>query len=93
MNEDANSDSGQSDIVCRFCLDGAKTGANPLLEPCVCRGSIQFVHLLCLNRWRLQGTGDSRDTCPICHTIYRIEFEDSSETIPSIQERLKRRTN
>jgi E3 ubiquitin-protein ligase DOA10 len=49
---------------------------NPLISPCECRGSIQFIHLECLSLW-LFGNQDQQDIlhletrksqCEICRT-------------------------
>ena len=37
---------------CKICLNvGAVTKENPLVNPCKCKGSVQFVHLRCLREW------------------------------------------
>eukprot|EP00920_Eleutheroschizon_duboscqi_P017812 GHVT01042759.1.p1 GENE.GHVT01042759.1~~GHVT01042759.1.p1 ORF type:complete len:898 (+),score=247.08 GHVT01042759.1:419-3112(+) len=40
-------------LQCRICLqDGnASPGEDPLISPCRCRGSIEFVHVECLRHW------------------------------------------
>jgi hypothetical protein len=75
MNEDV-------EIVCRFCLDGTKTPGNPLLEPCECKGSIQFVHKLCLIRWRHQNVERNGEVCLLCNTTYKIPLDTGLERIP-----------
>lgn len=43
--------------VCRICLeeedsnDENKTKTNPLIAPCLCNGSAQYIHLKCLKEW------------------------------------------
>lgn len=34
--------------LCRVCLQGLHSASNPLLSPCQCSGSLQFIHLSCL---------------------------------------------
>jgi len=36
---------------CRICFMDTYSEDNPLITPCKCRGSIQFVHLACLRSW------------------------------------------
>ena len=48
---------------CRLCLED---GVN-LLAPCVCRGSVQFVHPLCLQN---EVNYSLRNECSICKTPY-----------------------
>eukprot|EP00931_Biecheleriopsis_adriatica_P011997 TRINITY_DN11309_c0_g1_i4.p1 TRINITY_DN11309_c0_g1~~TRINITY_DN11309_c0_g1_i4.p1 ORF type:complete len:950 (+),score=176.06 TRINITY_DN11309_c0_g1_i4:58-2850(+) len=35
---------------CRICFGGSECG--PLISPCLCRGSVRYVHADCLNTWR-----------------------------------------
>ncbi|KDQ63475.1 hypothetical protein JAAARDRAFT_119066 [Jaapia argillacea MUCL 33604] len=56
---------------CRICLDGPDPVMGRLIRPCLCKGSISYVHIKCLQRWR-----NSFETaffaCPQCH--YRYHF-------------------
>ncbi|XP_051273219.1 uncharacterized protein LOC127373131 [Dicentrarchus labrax] len=36
---------------CRICHGGDSSPTNPLISPCLCSGSLQFIHLDCLKRW------------------------------------------
>ena len=40
----------ETNPTCRICFGGADDGK--LISPCLCSGSIRFVHLDCLNHWR-----------------------------------------
>ena len=63
---------------CRICYEEAEraeradeaANTNPLLEPCECKGSVQYVHKRCLNRW-LRTSGERR--CELCNTTYLIQ--------------------
>ncbi|KAF5356181.1 hypothetical protein D9756_004134 [Leucocoprinus leucothites] len=60
---------------CRICLDGieAEHELGRLIRPCLCKGSISYVHVKCLQRWR--NTSSSRGaffSCPQCHYQYRF---------------------
>jgi hypothetical protein len=37
--------------TCRICLDGGCDEHGPLIRPCACKGSIEGVHLGCLQQW------------------------------------------
>ncbi|CAK0890236.1 unnamed protein product, partial [Prorocentrum cordatum] len=43
--------SGTQGGLCRICLDGDCDEQGPLIRPCGCRGSIESVHLGCLQQW------------------------------------------
>ncbi|XP_035523589.1 E3 ubiquitin-protein ligase MARCH7-like [Morone saxatilis] len=36
---------------CRICHGDDSSPTNPLISPCLCSGSLQFIHLHCLKRW------------------------------------------
>jgi len=72
------------EVVCRFCLDGTKAPGNPLIDPCECKGSIQFVHKLCLTRWRHQNVERNGEVCLLCNTHYKIPLDTDLEKIPDL---------
>lgn len=49
------------DEVCRVCYSDTNTTQDPLLSPCLCSGSMRFIHLSCLRR-SLAGNVHSRST-------------------------------
>ena len=44
-------DSEEEGDSCRICQMTGGSPTNPLLEPCSCVGSLQFVHQECLKKW------------------------------------------
>jgi hypothetical protein len=72
----------QDTLVCRFCLESTTTKKNPLLEPCDCRGSIRYVHEVCLTRWRRQDPARNAELCRLCMTAYKILELTALEHIP-----------
>lgn len=72
----------QDSLVCRFCLDSEIDKKNPFIEPCECRGSIQYVHVLCLNKWRLLNPTRNGDICFLCLTPYRLAIGEILEHLP-----------
>eukprot|EP00743_Colponemidia_sp_Colp-15_P006148 GILK01006608.1.p1 GENE.GILK01006608.1~~GILK01006608.1.p1 ORF type:complete len:365 (-),score=16.38 GILK01006608.1:441-1466(-) len=38
--------------TCRICFEGESDSASPLIAPCACRGTQEFVHTECLQHWR-----------------------------------------
>ncbi|OBZ79043.1 E3 ubiquitin-protein ligase MARCH11 [Grifola frondosa] len=58
---------------CRICLDGEDSELGRLIRPCLCKGSISYVHVKCLQRWR--NTSPSRSafySCPQCGYHYHF---------------------
>ena len=67
---------------CRFCLEGRSDYNNPLIRPCKCRGSIAYVHKICLQTW--QRTINQATKCPICLSYYL--FVNGLEEIPDYRD-------
>ncbi|KAJ7492695.1 hypothetical protein FB451DRAFT_1219269 [Mycena latifolia] len=60
---------------CRICLAGVEeTALGRLIKPCLCKGSISFVHVKCLQRWRNSSVTHQNTffSCPQCHYKYRF---------------------
>ncbi|TDL28524.1 zf-C3HC4-domain-containing protein [Rickenella mellea] len=72
-NSSAQSDSVPDEKQCRICLDGEDPQLGRLIRPCLCKGSISYVHVKCLQKWRNASTSQSAFyACPQCH--YRYAF-------------------
>ena len=37
--------------ICRICYGDDSTFENPLISPCICKGSMKFIHYDCLKNW------------------------------------------
>ncbi|XP_033103110.1 E3 ubiquitin-protein ligase MARCH8-like [Anneissia japonica] len=59
--------SSQGDI-CRICHCGSEEDS-PLIMPCICSGSLKFVHQHCLHQWI---KGSNAKDCELCHYAYRM---------------------
>lgn len=54
-------------------LGSQRRAENRLISPCRCAGSMKYVHIGCLNRWRATApTARSRFTCDQCGYAYRV---------------------
>jgi hypothetical protein len=61
--------------VCRFCLSSAETEkSGPLVAPCQCRGTSQWVHLGCLRRWQHASLqhGTLESSCRVCKHRFQL---------------------
>jgi RING-variant domain len=45
---------------------------DPLIRPCLCKGSMAYVHLQCLQRWRKESF-KNQFTCEVCHYQYNLQ--------------------
>lgn len=55
-------------IICRFCHQEKKDN-EILIAPCRCAGTLQHIHLNCLEMWFNGGIGNIK-TCEICKSDY-----------------------
>ncbi len=56
---------------CRICLDSEYSYNNPLISACLCRGSIRWTHLDCLNTWRSVSNKNFYE-CDLCKFKYNL---------------------
>ena len=63
--------------VCRICYMEEDDIENPLLQPCICSGSMKFIHLLCLKHWISTRSCVKIDTTENCsvYIIKEVECE------------------
>ncbi|XP_078060283.1 uncharacterized protein LOC144486055 [Mustelus asterias] len=78
LHEDSEEEEGD---LCRICLIPGGTPLNPLLEPCKCVGSLQFVHHDCLKKWLQAKIISGADlttvtTCELCKKTLKLDFDD-----------------
>ena len=52
-----------SEDICKICHCGSEESGTPLITPCLCAGSIKFVHQECLMKWMKSSTSK---TCELC---------------------------
>ncbi|KAG8698305.1 hypothetical protein FRC08_006006 [Ceratobasidium sp. 394] len=60
---------------CRICFGGAEEESElgRLISPCLCRGSIRYVHVNCLKQWRVTSQSSSAFwSCPQCGFRYAL---------------------
>ena len=70
--------------TCRICLED-ENDMNKLISPCRCSGSSKYVHLDCLQTWRITSRGGiGENKCMECHTEYLIRKKHGRERILEI---------
>lgn len=60
------SDTNQNQF-CRICFSSR---TSLIQTPCSCTGTVGYVHLRCIQRWRF-ATARNLDVCEICHKRYK----------------------
>mmetsp|Transcript_37428 Transcript_37428/g.81804 ORF Transcript_37428/g.81804 Transcript_37428/m.81804 type:complete len:575 (+) Transcript_37428:37-1761(+) len=68
------------EAVCRICHEDGEGEEGPLIRPCKCSGSVQYVHRTCLDMWRASGVNPrSMARCEMCHYTYKLRRLDGQE--------------
>lgn len=60
--------------TCRVCFEPEEDD-NPLLTPCLCTGTVKYIHEQCLKIWLVSKEVDlERVRCELCKTTYEMKF-------------------
>ncbi|KAM9483702.1 E3 ubiquitin-protein ligase MARCHF7 isoform 1-T1 [Clarias gariepinus] len=78
LQEDSDEDEGD---LCRICQMGETSSSNPLIEPCRCTGSLQYVHQDCIKKWLRSkissgSTLEAITTCELCKEKLHLNIEN-----------------
>ncbi|XP_005653947.1 probable E3 ubiquitin-protein ligase MARCH10 [Sus scrofa] len=78
-------DSEEEGDLCRICQMAGGSPTNPLLAPCGCVGSLQFVHQECLKKWLKVKITSGADlgavkTCEMCKQGLLVDLGDFNVT-------------
>ena len=52
--------------ICRICYMEEDDEENPLLQPCICSGSMKYIHLNCLKHWIITKNFEKIENNDIC---------------------------
>ena len=73
--------------VCRICyVEEDDPDNNPLVQPCVCSGSMKYIHLSCLKHWISTRSCEKIDTTTYCivYIIKPVECELCKTKFPDL---------
>lgn len=78
--------------MCRICWS---TEGDDIISPCKCKGSLKYVHVSCINKWRGECGYDSPkySKCDLCNVEYSIPCTSSqswTETFHIWDRRMRR---
>nr|XP_015808933.2 E3 ubiquitin-protein ligase MARCH7 isoform X2 [Nothobranchius furzeri] len=74
------SDEEEGDL-CRICQMREESPSNPLIQPCRCTGSLQYVHQECIKRWLRSKIGSGTNleaitTCELCKETLHLNIDN-----------------
>ena len=71
--------------ICRFCFSEEQDENNPFISPCLCIGSVKYVHRDCLSRWRAVVTIERHKAiCQACNTPFNLPRRWPLEVLPPL---------
>lgn len=63
-----------SKLDCWICYDPDRGDAGSLIQPCVCKGDMAWVHHECLKKWLIESASpDTSPECRVCGQKYVLE--------------------
>ena len=66
--------STMDEAECRICFEAHSTREDPLISPCLCRGTSKWVHKSCIQHWRRVNRETTAFTqCRECGQAYNIK--------------------
>jgi hypothetical protein len=74
--ERSNSINSSNSPFCKICYEKEETSENKLIDPCICQGSMRYVHQDCLKTWifNQEKVNPENAKCEICKTAYLMRF-------------------
>ncbi|CAN7002707.1 hypothetical protein IGI04_020919 [Brassica rapa subsp. trilocularis] len=72
--------SAEDEDQCRICRSPEEPG-NPLRCPCLCRGSIKFVHQDCLRTWLIRRGNNKCEVCGRSYSFVPVYSENAPERL------------
>lgn len=78
---DNSFDENNSDIFCRICqMTRTEMPDLEMIRPCMCSGSQAYIHLSCLNQWRMT-SADAQEACSVCRFRYIVERHKEADRL------------
>ena len=76
----------KKNATCRICYMEEEDPENPLIQPCICSGSMKYIHLLCLKHWISTRSCEQIDKTEHCcvYIIKEVECELCKTKFPDI---------
>lgn len=82
-------------LVCRICLLEGPGEDDPLISPCACKGTIEYVHLGCIRHW-IKGRLNLSDRplgsyfyrplcCELCKAVYPTYVHTNEQRKPLVE--------
>jgi hypothetical protein len=66
--------------ICRYCWE---EDDREYISPCLCKGGSKFIHIECLNKWRIRHYSNpiKKNSCEICKYKYKFKQHDTTNYV------------
>lgn len=66
----------EGEKFCRICNESSQLSKEQLINPCICKGSIKYIHESCLKMWieKKKNEKTFKPNCEFCNTEYYLVF-------------------
>jgi hypothetical protein len=68
--------------TCRICYNNEESIENPLINPCKCSGSMEYIHYKCLKNWLFSKIQNKDSDITISYNISNFKCELCKENFP-----------
>ena len=68
--------------TCRICYNNEESIENPLINPCKCSGSMEYIHYKCLTNWLFSKIENKDSDIIISYNISKFQCELCKENFP-----------
>ena len=75
INKKIETNESQHNKACRICYLEDETKDNPLVQPCICSGSMRYIHIDCLKKWVNTSVFTLLETTQYCN-IYQYKKDE-----------------
>ena len=65
----------QQNKSCRICYTEEEEADNPLIQPCICTGSMKYIHLNCLKKWLNTSVFIKKESSQYCNIFQYKQAE------------------
>jgi RING-variant domain len=84
VHYDINDSQKSSGTVCRICLSDEESEA-PLVSPCKCSGSMQYIHIHCMQKWLASKLKSKSTSFSVSFSLKNFECELCKTMLPRNQ--------
>ena len=77
INKSNNSDKSNNLRFCRFCWEDENNEKGNLIRPCLCAGTMHYIHQTCLKTWIENNLANNKliAFCEVCQLNYQMKID------------------